>query len=249
MKEKKDILTNMFGYQFSKLAPKNKIVTLNFKNGLTFKVRARTMDRTVVKEVFMEEIYDKHGIKVEKGDTVLDIGAHIGVFGVYAADISKTGMVYSFEPFLDNFKMLEDHKNINNCSNLKCFNDGVGDKKGKQTLYLSPDNNTGGHSLVLKTYSENTVEITTISLSEFCEEEKISTIDFLKLDCEGAEFNILERNEAILNRVNKIIMECHPFAENTVEKMIKLLERNNFSVIKESNNSPSGIAMLYARKK
>ncbi len=111
----------MFGYQFSKLSPKNKIVTLKFKNGLKFRVRARTMDRTVVKEVFMEEIYDKHRIKVEKGDTVLDIGAHIGVFGVYAAAISKTGIVYSFEPFIDNFKMLEAHKEINNCSNLKCF--------------------------------------------------------------------------------------------------------------------------------
>ena len=47
------------------------------------------MDITVVKEVFMEEIYDKHRIKVEKGDTVLDIGAHIGVFGVYAAANQK----------------------------------------------------------------------------------------------------------------------------------------------------------------
>ena len=77
------------GYQFSKLSPKNKIVTSKFKNGLKFKVGARTMDRTVVKEVFMEEIYDKHRIKVEKGDTVLDIGAHIGVFGVYAAANQK----------------------------------------------------------------------------------------------------------------------------------------------------------------
>jgi FkbM family methyltransferase len=189
------------------------------------------MDRTVVKEVFMEEIYDKHRIKVEKGDTVLDIGAHIGVFGVYAAAISKTGIVYSFEPFIDNFKMLEAHKEINNCFNLKSFNDGVGDKKGKQTLFLSPDNNTGGHSLVLKTHSENKVEITTVSQSEFCEEEKINKIDFLKLDGEGVEFNILEKNEAILKRVNKIIMECQPFAENTVDKMIKLLDHNNFSVI------------------
>tara|TARA_B110000238_G_scaffold193958_1_gene231147 strand:- start:18 stop:401 length:384 start_codon:yes stop_codon:yes gene_type:complete len=127
--------------------------------------------------------------------------------------------------------MLEAHKEINNCFNLKSFNDGVGDKKGKQTLFLSPDNNTGGHSLVLKTHSENKVEITTVSQSEFCEEEKINKIDFLKLDGEGVEFNILEKNEAILKRVNKIIMECQPFAENTVDKMIKLLDHNNFSVI------------------
>lgn len=244
----KGILKCRFEYLLSKIAPMNSNITINLKNGLKFIVRARTMDKSVLKEVWIKNIYDKYNIKVEKGDTVIDIGAHIGIFSIYASEISQTGKVYAFEPFIENYKRLENHKIINKKENLFTYNLGVSDKEGIQTLYLSPDNNTGGHSLHLKTQSEKKIEIHSIRLMDFCNKEKINRIDFLKMDCEGAEFDILMSDEHILQKVNKIIMECHPFNDNSVLNMIQLLERNGFKVLSDSNNDTTGVTMLYARK-
>lgn len=247
--EGKKILKGRFSYFLSKVAPKNTKIKIGLKNGIEFIVRAKTMDKSILKEVWITKIYDKYGIKVEKGDTVIDIGAQIGFFSIYAAELSKTGKVYAFEPFIENFQMLEKHKLINKKENLFVYNVGVSDKEGRQTLYLSPDNNTGGHSLHLKTDDNNKkIEIQTIRLNDFCEKENISTIDFLKLDCEGAEFDILKSNEGILANVDKIIMECHPYENNTVDDMVKLLERNGFSILSDVNSYITGVTMLYARK-
>lgn len=234
-------------YQLSKLLPLNTNVKISLRNGLKFILRARTMDRSVLKEVWIKEIYNKHGVKVEKGDTVIDIGGHIGIFSIYAAHLSETGKVYAFEPFIENFNRLEDHKKINHKENLTAFNKGVAETRGKKTLFLSPDKNTGGHSMHLKNQSDRKVEIETINLIEFCEEYKIDKIDFLKLDCEGAEFDILKGSEAILKRVRKVIMECHPYGENTCDKMVSLFENNGFRVMRESNHI-GGIEMLYCKR-
>lgn len=244
----KGILKGKFAYHLSKIAPMNFNIPIKLVNGLKYIVRARTMDRSVIKEVWIKNIYNQYGVKVNKGDTVVDIGAHIGVFSIYAAELSETGKVYAFEPYLDNYRRLENHKLINNKNNLFIYNKGISDREGKQTLYLSPDNNTGGHSLHLKNHSNKKTEIQTITLSGFCDREKIYKIDFLKIDCEGAEFEILKTDETILQKVNKIVMECHPYENNTVDDIIRLLERNGFKVIRESNDSPSGIEMLYAMK-
>jgi FkbM family methyltransferase len=238
------MLTSKYKYNLSKLLPKNTNVTIKLNNGLKFIVRARTMDRSVLKEVWLREIYNKHGIRVEKGDTVIDIGGHIGLFSVYAAHRSKTGNVYAFEPFIENFSRLEQHKQLNQCENLHVFNRGVDATTGKKTLYLSPDKNTGGHSLHLKKQSDRQVEIETINIIEFCDQQHITKINFLKLDCEGAEFEIIKSSESILSRVEKIVMECHPYGDHTCDEMVFILQKNGFKVIRESNHI-GGIEMLY----
>lgn len=247
-KESRAIIKSKIGYHLSKVAPFGLRIGIRLRNGLKYIVRSRTMDRSIIKEVWISKVYDQFGIKVEKGDTVIDIGAHIGVFSTYAATLSETGKIYAFEPFMDNFKMLEQHKLMNQKENLFVFNKGVSDTAGKKTLFLSPDNNTGGHSLHLKNHSSNKIEIETIQLGAFCKEHNIHQIDFLKLDCEGAEFEILKSNESILDKVQKVVMECHPYANHTVSEMIGLLERNEFEIMRETHKSLEDIQMLYARK-
>ena len=241
-------LKGKFWYHVSKVAPMNTRIPISLSNGLKFFIRAKTMDKSVLKEVWIKQIYNKYGIGVEEGDTVIDIGAHIGLFSVYASDLSKSGKVYAFEPFPKNFAKLREHKEINEQDNLLIHNVAISDREGTETLYLSPDNNTGGHSLRLKTHSENKLVVNTISLAAFCNKEKIDHIDYLKIDCEGAEFSILKSNESILDKVRKMVLECHPHGDNTVDSMIELLDRHDFEVTRETNNSPSGNEMLYCLK-
>ena len=70
-------------YHYSKFAPYNKVLTINLDNGLKFKFRGRTSDRTVIKEVWAREIYSKYGFDIKENDTVIDLGGHIGIFTVF----------------------------------------------------------------------------------------------------------------------------------------------------------------------
>lgn len=243
----RSILKSHLNYHLSKILPKGMNLSLKLRNGIEYIVRSKTMDRSIVKEVWMWNIYDQHGIKISDGDTVIDIGAHMGVFSVYASELNPSGKIYAFEPFIENFRKLEEHKQINKKHNLEVYNKGISDSEGTKTLFLSPDNNTGGHSLHLKQDSDRTVEIQTIRLDTFCQEKGIEKINYLKLDCEGAEFDILNSNKDILKMVDKIALECHPFEDNTIDSMTQLLARYGFKTYQE--NKPSHLPqMIYGKK-
>lgn len=236
-------------YHLLKVLPYGKEVKINLGNGLKYILRSKTMDKSILKEIWITNLYDKHGIRVEKGDTVIDIGAHVGIFSTYASQRVGEGRVFAFEPHPDNFKMLSRHKEINGLSNLSVNNLAITGESGNKNLNVSPDNNTGGHSLYLKADSSKKIEVETMSLREFCEQEKIEKINFLKLDCEGAEFEILKSDQAILDRVEKVILECHPYEGNPASDMMEILEKNNFQLYRDSDIDLNKAHMIYGVKK
>jgi FkbM family methyltransferase len=237
------VLKNKIGYHLSKILPRNTILSMPLINGLKIFVRARTADRMIFKEIFIEEIYNKYNIEIEEGDTVVDIGANIGIFSVYASNKVGKGKVYAFEPFKENYKILCKQIHLNNLANVFPHNLGVSSITGEQSLFLSPTN-TGGHSIKFD-QGASSVLIKTITLAQFCNSNNLPRIDFLKIDCEGSEFEILEASPQILNSVKKLVMECHPYKDKSVEDMIELLEKHHFKVIVEDCNHEN-IKMLYA---
>tara|TARA_B100000767_G_scaffold274378_1_gene307165 strand:- start:4258 stop:5010 length:753 start_codon:yes stop_codon:yes gene_type:complete len=242
------ILKQKYKYYLLKFLPKGFLISLELINNLKYKLRSRSMDRTVFKEVWLTNIYNKNGVFVEEGDLVIDVGAHVGIFSTYACELNKSSKVYSFEPSKENFERLKSHKKLNKKSNLNIYNLGVAGDNGKRTFSLH-SKNSGGHSLHTNKNSKNKIEIETVRLSDFCKKEKIETIDFLKIDCEGSEFEILKSDEKLLKRVNKIILECHPFENNTASFIINLLKKYNFKVIKESEEvADDRLQMIYAIK-
>lgn len=246
MPTKQEVFQNMWAYHLSKLLPKGTVVTIPLKNGIKVKVRSRTADRMIVKEIFLHEIYNKYGIAVSPGDTVIDIGANIGSFTLYAAKRSGTGMVHAFEPFPDNFSMLQQQVEVNHLHNIIAVKKGLSDTDGFHDLYLSGIN-TGGHSMQFE-QAAGKVTIETTTLRDYCNTNGISHIHFMKIDCEGSEFNILKHDLSVLDITDKIIMECHPYGTETVDSMIALLEGHGFTVIREACNH-ANIEMLYASKR
>ena len=55
----------------------------------------------------------------------MDIGAHVGIFSVYAAYRSETGKVYAFEPFIENYTRLVAHRDLNHRNNLIPFSSNL----------------------------------------------------------------------------------------------------------------------------
>lgn len=242
------MIKNKLAYHFSKIAPYGKRFQLRLNNGLKFTMRSRTMDKAVFKEVWVKDLYGRHDFNIDNADTIIDIGAHIGLFSVYAATKSQLGKVYAFEPFGENFELLQMNLNNNSISNVVAEEVAIDKENGISKLYLSPDNNTGGHSFHLKKNSGYFVDVATLSLASVVEKYELSVIDYLKMDCEGAEFEILyNTTRESLAIVQKLVLECHPYNDYTVEEMKNYLCENGFSVIVEDTEH-SGSVMMYARR-
>ena len=241
-------------YYYSKIAPYGKVLTIKLNNGIKFLFRARTLDRTVLKDVWTKGVYEKKGFEINETDTVVDIGGHIGAFSVFAANQARKGKVLAFEPFKENYDLLVSNINLNGFKNVIVENKGIGKEDGSSRFYLRPKKlekgeiayNTGGHSFHLIKESDTYMDVPTLSFDSMVDEFKLDKIDFLKMDCEGAEFEIIyNASEESLAKVSKITMECHPFENYTMEGMVEFLERHGFECIVDKD-SKYDLYLIYA---
>jgi len=238
--------TTYFKDYFGRL--KNQKIIYKLRNGIKYSVRGGTCDRGIINEIWIEKYYTPKGFKINEKDIIVDVGAQIGIFSIYAASIAKKGKVYSFEPMPENFKMIKDNSKLNNLKNILPINYALSDKNGKETMFLD-DLNTGGHSLVNsgKTWSKNKISINSMSFDKFVASNKIKKIDFLKMDCEGSEYKIFfNASDSTLKKIKKISMEYHNLDDKRNVQNLKIfLEKKGFNVRVMTKPCP----MLYANRK
>lgn len=159
-------------------------------------------------EIFVNNTYFSDKVYIGGNDSVVDIGANIGMFSNYAA-LTTDNTVIAFEAEQNNYEALK--TNVKN-SNVLTHNMIVSDKPGKSKLYI--DEYSGGHSI----YSSNNLNnsrtseyqtIITTTVDEIV--EKYGEIDFLKIDIEGAEKEIFTSiKDETLKKIKKISLEFHP---------------------------------------
>lgn len=233
---------------YFKLINRKHIVYI-LRNGIEYKVRPKTHDSGIIKEIWINNDYTPKGYAINEEDLIIDIGAHIGIFSIFASKFAKEGKIYAFEPIPENFEMLKHNIEINQIKNIIPINKAISDKKGQKEIFLSKD--TGGHSF----YSfycggdrTKAINIQTISLKDIIEENDISQIDFLKVDCEGEEYTILfSCPDKILKTIRKISAECHNINNNRhIFSLKKFLKEKGFEVKIKSDSNMEGT--LYANR-
>ncbi len=155
---------------------------------------------------------------ISSGDLVIDIGANIGYFTlIMAKGITENGKVFSFEPEPKNFELLKKNVEINNYSNVILEKKAIGNKTGIAKLYLADKKNnifySGMHRIFrsdLVSQILNPVSINIIKLDDYLQDLKfIKKIRLIKIDVEGAEFDVLKGMNKILdeNKEIEIVME------------------------------------------
>lgn len=155
---------------------------------------------------------------ISNGDLVMDIGANIGYFTlIMAKGIKENGKVFSFEPEPKNFELLKKNVEINNYSNVILEKKAIGNKTGIAKLYLADRKNNIFHSGMHRIFRSdlvsqisNPVSINIIKLDDYLQDLKfIKKIRLIKIDVEGAEFDVLKGMSKILdeNKGIKIVME------------------------------------------
>jgi FkbM family methyltransferase len=217
---------------------------------LKFDVADRPMADLILGEIFDAEVYFPvltawSSFNISRGHTVIDIGANVGLFAVCAANLSRTGKVFCFEPSSENFVRLEYHKKLNGMDNIIASQKGVSDKEERVNLYLV-DDNCGAHSIIADKGNGSSIgtagyeAIECISLKQVFDQYNIAKCDFLKIDCEGAELRILSALPAeYFRRIERIALEYH--ANVNVLELAELLHGHGFLVTIKGYPVKSGL--------
>jgi FkbM family methyltransferase len=170
---------------------------------------------------------------------VVDVGANQGFFSLYAAN--KGATVYAFEHCTENFEVLRWNISTNNMEDrVKAFNAAVTGKKGHIPFFVGRDASGEILSGTASTRNENrggkTVEtraVDSVTLSSLLDDLRIEKCDFLKMDCEGAEYEILvNTSHAIFSRIARVSMECH---ENRVQEAAAILKDAGFDIVSQKD--------------
>jgi FkbM family methyltransferase len=128
---------------------------------------------------------------------IFDVGAYIGEISKIYKEIFPSATIYSFEPFPDSFRKLEE---LSADQRIKPFQLAVSDHAGKTRLYINADvtcnsffprPKNGAHYYPEKAEHIDQIEVDTATIDNICERENIEKIDILKLDVEGAEIRAL----------------------------------------------------------
>lgn len=164
---------------------------------------------------------------------VLDIGANVGHHSLFISNHAEK--VICLEPFPTFFNLIEEKISINNVNNIFAYNVGFSNKKEKLIYYAPAENqsNKGTGSFVKDYNSELGPShlIDLISGDEFIKHHHIKDIDFVKIDVEGFEKEVLEGMSALLKASTPVIfMEFSKFTANKIGSFsqLKQIFHNNY---------------------
>ena len=220
-------------------------VVLEMKSGIKIKLRSDSTDLNAFTYVWILEEYNHPGFKINKNDIIIDIGAHIGLFALYASQFCKDGKIYCFEPIKENFNLLLANIELNGISNIIASNKAISTKSGYVTIFYNLDE--AGHSMHVS--SEKSVKVESVSLSDFLDSYPIQSCNLLKIDCEGEEYGIIDTLESnYFDIIKKMCIEYHFLDEkpSLLENLNKKLISHSYSV--ECRNISKSIGFLYAKK-
>ena len=146
---------------------------------------------------------------LKKGDIVVDCGAYIGEFALYAARaVGPAGAVIAFEPDPTIFGKLKANVMLNGLENVVMVNKGAWSADG--VLQFVGDN-VRGYSFMFADKGEGAIDIPVASLDNELERLGVKKVDFIKIDVEGAELELIKGAEKTLkeNDVKAAVASYH----------------------------------------
>jgi FkbM family methyltransferase len=191
----------------------HRVGSLTWNNKKVF-YRTSSSDMTLIYEILLKSKYKSEYYLPEKLNpkVIFDIGGNIGITSIYLAKLFPDSLIYSFEPMPENFEILQ--KNISHYKNIRAFNFGLGSKNGSFKVYLSSDpENYGGISFYPDAYGNQKGSYSSCvvkNVNEIIKDLEIEKIDLIKIDTEGAEYDILSTLKVdILRGASWITGELH----------------------------------------
>jgi FkbM family methyltransferase len=219
------------------------------RNGVSFICPQDLNFQLLWKEIWLDEVYGQGEIKIIPQTTIVDVGANIGLFSIWAATRCARGRIIAVEPSPRMAHFLR--KNIaRNHKSIMVLQAACGGAQGRGALY-TPYGDEARNTL--NTLDSNVParalpDVEILTLEGLFKRSAIEKCDLLKLDCEGSEYDILLNSPtSVLDRIRQIVLEYHLGSKesDTPERLNQFLQSHGFKVCCRPLETP-GYGYIYA---
>ncbi|HWW76023.1 MAG TPA: FkbM family methyltransferase, partial [Pyrinomonadaceae bacterium] len=232
----------------------------------------------IYNQIFEQEIYTRHGVRLREGACVFDVGANIGLFTLYVYDrCGADARVYAFEPIPHTYEKLRDNVRLYGLG-ARLYNCGLGARAGEArfTFYPRWTASSGAYAdaaeetaalraflsnqgdelapfaeeLMAGRYEGRELVCPLRTVSEVIREEGIERIDLLKLDVEKSEEDVLAGiEEGDWAKIDQVVIEVHDI-DGRLERLRRKLESVGMAVEVEQDAGlvGSNIHSMYGRR-
>jgi len=200
----------------------------------------------VFNEIIGHKVYHNDFVNVEENDTIIDIGFNYGLFSMVSLK-NNPKKIIAFEP---NPKLVLNYQKFFNHEKIELHQKAVSNKEGLVTF---KENNDPGMSTLLSDINthnvNNTYEVELCNFYKFIQKNNIDYIDYLKVDCEGSEYDIFESipKKYLSTKIKKIALEFHhKFEDEKVQNLYNKILDCGFET--KVVHDGSSLGMIYAKK-
>jgi FkbM family methyltransferase len=192
----------------------------------------------------------------KEGDTVVDVGAHIGHYTILSSmRVGMGGKVVSIEAHRGNFDMLNRNVKLNHLSNVVTLNYAVFSKETKINLYLpAEESDFTIYNTVMTDRSgkdgEKFVEVDANTLDNLLQQNGINAegVNWVKVDVEGAELEVLRGATDVLSKSKNIALLIEVHGSHLYEPIKEFIYGFNFKIEFEKSNEAGDWRHILARK-
>jgi len=184
---------------------------LTTHSGIEIEIRRNIWDAVIVEEVFVDKCYDKFK-RLPSRPVVIDVGGYIGDFSLYAAKVLDAEKVIVVEPMRENLDLLRRNVERNDLGRrIVVVPAAVSDHDGELKIFVKAGESGDIHASSHLYHQCERRVVSCISLHSLMKQNGIRAVDLLKIDCEGAEYDIvLGTPEACFRDIKNIVMEITP---------------------------------------
>lgn len=198
-------------------------------NKYEFIARAGTSDKSEIVAVLSGFEYNLSYLPKIKNPIIFDVGSYIGDSAVYMSDFyNHKCRIYSFEADADNYRYAKMNLLLNNLTTTKLFHVALGSKKGNGYIDKKNKPFDGYRVVQKKQQGEEGFKVSTLPI--LAREFGLKTIDILKMDIEGGEYEIFNHPASysfIKSRVKFVLLEYHyDFGTKPVTRLLEKLEKD-----------------------
>jgi FkbM family methyltransferase len=224
-----------------------RMITLRLRTGS--RVQCRVNEFIAFVDVFVLRDYDVPHLDWKSLKTIVDVGANIGMATLWFAQRAKDATILAIEPAPAALSLLRSNLAAAGLlDRVDVLPVALGSTSGTGQLHVS--DSSVQTAVRFPTSPIGDYSIPVVTLAQAIAERRIGSIDLLKLDCEGAEFAILESADgSTLARIGTIVGEYHEFANNHAEDLKICLERQGFDVELRPHPRESALGIFVARSR
>ena len=217
-----------------------------FRGGPRLQI-GRGVDHVPIIETFLRKDYGE----IPRDTVVVDLGANIGTFAIYAATSAPGVRVHAYEPAPAFFRLLENNVRLNGLHGaVRCFNLAVAGDTSDRELFLDASGLYFPTLIAPESPATASARVRCVDLARVLRDGELAHVDILKMDVEGAEYDILAATaQEVWRSISEVRMEYHNLdrERRNVARLKQLLTSQGFAITRE-HASTATHGTLWARQ-